>query len=110
MASTHINDGAAQYYDYALSYLLLFQFHDHIANQILHQNPHSTDYYADKDVGEFRAGVMRPGASVDWRQMLQETIGGEMSAQAMLSYFEPLMAFLKKANQGRKGTLPEIVL
>ena len=28
---THINDDPAQYYDYALSYALLFQLHDHIA-------------------------------------------------------------------------------
>ena len=109
-SKTHINDDAAQYYDYALSYVLLFQFHDHIANKILQQNPHNTNYYADKDVGEFLAGVMYPGASADWRQLLQETIGEEMSAQAMLNYFEPLMAFLKKANQGRKYTLAEAAL
>jgi peptidyl-dipeptidase A len=104
---THINDDAAQYYDYALSYVLLFQLHDHIANKILKQNPHATNYYGSKDVGNFIREIMRPGASVDWRVLLKEKTGDELSAKAMLSYFAPLMAYLKQVNQGRKYALPE---
>jgi peptidyl-dipeptidase A len=36
-SKTHINNDAAQYYDYAISYVLLFQFHDYIATKILNQ-------------------------------------------------------------------------
>jgi peptidyl-dipeptidase A len=36
---THINDDPAGYYDYALSFVLLFQLHDHIATEILHEEP-----------------------------------------------------------------------
>jgi peptidyl-dipeptidase A len=31
-----------------------------------------------------------------------------LSAKAMVRYFEPLMAYLKKENAGRKYTLPEL--
>jgi peptidyl-dipeptidase A len=107
-SKTHITDDAAQYYDYAISYVLLFQFHDHIARNILKQDPHATNYYGSKEVGDFLAKIMRPGASGDWRQMLRETTGEEMSARAMLAYFEPLMEYLKKANEGRTHTLGDI--
>jgi len=107
-SKTHITDDAAQYYDYAISYVLLFQFHDHIARNILKQDPHATNYYGSKEVGDFLAKIMRPGASGDWRQMLRETTGEEMSARAMLAYFQPLMEYLKKANEGRTYTLGDI--
>ena len=40
---THINNDAAQYYDYSISNVLLFMFHDHIAKNILKQDPHATN-------------------------------------------------------------------
>ncbi len=104
---THINDDAAQYYDYALSYVLLFQLHDHIARNILKQNPHATNYYGSRAVGEFLRDIMRPGSSKDWRMVLKEKTGEDLSARAMLRYFAPLMEHLKKENAGRKHTLPE---
>ena len=107
-SKTHISDDAAQYYDYALSYVLLFQFHDHIARNILHQDPHSTNYYGSKEVGDFLSTVMRPGGSRDWRKSMREALGEDMSAAAMLRYFEPLMTWLKEQNKGRTYTLPEV--
>jgi peptidyl-dipeptidase A len=107
-SKTHINDDAAQYYDYALSYVILFQLHDHIATKILHQDVHATNYYASKAVGDFLRDIMRPGASRDWREVLREKTGEDLSARAMLKYFEPLMAYLQEANKGRKHTLGEI--
>jgi peptidyl-dipeptidase A len=104
---THINDDAAQYYDYALSYVLLFQLHDYIAKNILKQDPHNTNYFNNKQVGEFIAKIMRPGASKDWRVVLKDATGGELSAKAMVDYFQPLMNYLKEVNKGRKYTLPE---
>lgn len=107
-SKTHINDDAAQYYDYALSYVILFQLHDHIATKILHQNVHATNYYGNKEVGDFLRDLMRPGASRDWREVLREKTGEDLSARAMLKYFEPLKAYLQEANKGRKHTLGEI--
>ncbi|MGH7493355.1 MAG: M2 family metallopeptidase [bacterium] len=105
---THINDDAAQYYDYALSYILLYQLHDHIATKILHQDPHATNYYGNTEVGNFLREILRPGSSRDWRELLREKTGEDLSANAMLRYFEPLTDYLKKANAGREHSLGEI--
>ena len=104
---THINDDAAQYYDYAISYVLLFQFHNYIANEILKQDPHATNYYGSKEVGKWMHDLLSPGATVDWRVLLKESTGSEMTARPLVDYFEPLMNWLKEQNKGRKYTLPE---
>jgi len=104
---THINDDAAQYYDYAISYVLLFQFHNYIAAKILKQDPYSTNYYGSKEVGKWMYDVLSPGATVDWRELLKKSTGSEMSAKPLVDYFAPLMEWLKEQNKGRKYTLPE---
>jgi peptidyl-dipeptidase A len=104
---THINDDAGQYYDYAISNVLLFQFHNYIATKILKQDPYATNYYGSKEVGKWMYDVLSPGATVDWRELLKESIGSEMTAKPMVDYFAPLMDWLKKQNKGRKYTLPK---
>jgi peptidyl-dipeptidase A len=105
---THIIDDAGQYYDYAMSYVLLFQMHDYIANQILKQDPHATNYYGSKEVGTFLRKILAPGATRDWRELTREATGTDLSAQAMLRYFEPLTVYLQEQNKGRTYTLPEL--
>jgi peptidyl-dipeptidase A len=107
-SKTHISNDAAQYYDYAISYVLLFQLHNHVAKKILEQDPRATNYYGNKAVGQFLDDLMRPGASRDWRKVLRETTGEELNAKAMLEYFEPLTAYLKELNRGREHTLPSL--
>lgn len=104
---THINNDAAQYYDYSLSYIILQQLHAHIANKILHQNPHATNYFGHKEVGDFIKGILKSGSSKDWRQVMKDNLGQEISAKPMLDYYKPLMAWLKEQNKGRSYTLPE---
>jgi peptidyl-dipeptidase A len=106
-SKTHIINDAAQYYDYALSYLILFQLHNHIAKDILNQDRHATNYYGNKEVGAFLKDLLEPGATKDWRKLIKETTGGPISAKPMLEYFEPLMSWLKEQNKGREYTLPE---
>lgn len=106
-SKTHINNDAAQYYDYAMSNILLFQFHDHIANKILKQDPHATNYYGNKEIGKFLESLMVGGATVDWREDLKEKLGEGMSAKAMANYFAPLMTYLKEVNKDRIHSLPE---
>ncbi len=108
-SKTHINNDAAQYYDYALSFLFIFQVHEHIAKEILHQDPHSTNYYGSKEVGTFLRNIMSPGASKDWREVFKANTGEDLSAKAMVNYFMPLMDYLKKENAGRKYTLAETI-
>lgn len=102
---THINDDPAGYYDYALSFVLLFQLHDTIARRILREDPRDTCYFGDRRVGEFLAGLMKPGASADWRELLREATGSDLSAKPMLEYFEPLRRWLVERNAGRTHTL-----
>ncbi len=106
-SKTHINNDAAQYYDYALSFALLFQLHDHIATNILEQDPRATNYYGNKDIGQFLHEILSVGATKDWRELLKETTGEGINAKAMLNYFSPLMEYLQAQNEGRAHTLPE---
>lgn len=105
-SKTHINNDAAQYYDYALANVLLFQFHMHIAKNILHQDPHQTNYFGSKETGDFLNSLMLPGATVDWKENLEENLGEGISAKAILEYFDPLMNWLQEQNKGRVYTLP----
>lgn len=95
---THIIDDAAQYYDYALAYLIKYQLHDYIARQILQQDPHQCNYYGNEEVGEWLMEILRLGATRDWRDVLREKTGEQISSRAMLDYFDPLRAFLEKEN------------
>ena len=104
---THITDDPAQYYDYALSTALLVQLHLHIARDILHQDPHDTDYYGSKATGDFLRTLMKSGARRPWRDVLREPTGRPLDAQAMVEYFAPLYEWLKVQNRGRTATLPD---
>lgn len=108
LTKTHINDDAGQYYDYALSFAILFQLHNHIARTILGQDPRDTDYFGNRNVGQFLNALMAPGSSRPWRDVLRETTGQELDAQAMMDYFAPLYEWLREQNRGRTHTLPEM--
>ncbi len=106
-SKTHINNDAAQYYDYALSYVILFQLHQYISENILHQPATATNYFGNKDIGKFLNEMMKVGATKDWQEVMKEATGQEMNATAMVRYFDPLMSWLKEQNKGRKYTMPE---
>ncbi len=102
-SKTHINNDPGQYYDYALSCVLKYQLHNYIARKILKQDPRNCNYYGDKKVGDFLKSIMRPGSSKDWRKVLKEKTGEDLSARAMLEYYQPLIDYLKKENEGRQN-------
>ena len=106
-SKTHINNDAAQYYDYALSYAILFQLHNHVATNILKQDPRATNYYGSREIGDFMKQILSKGNTVDWRELMMDTTVEEINAKAMISYLEPLVDYLKRENQGRIHTLPE---
>ena len=106
-SKTHINNDPAQYYDYAISYVLLQQLHAHIATEILGQNPHDTNYWGSQETGAFLDGILALGSTQDWRQVMQDHLGQELSATALVSYFEPLGDWLETQNEGRVHSLPE---
>jgi peptidyl-dipeptidase A len=99
---THINDTPAYYYNYAFATVFKFQLHDYIAHNILHQPPQSCNYAGNKEVGRFLDNIMRKGATEDWRKVLKDATGEDISTRAMLDYFKPLMAWLEQQNKGRQ--------
>ncbi len=103
---THINDDPGQYYDYALANVLVYQLHDHICRNLLHEDPHACNYYERREVGDFLRAIMAPGATRDWREVLREHTGRDLTAEPMLEYYAPLMAFLEQENRGRDCTWP----
>jgi peptidyl-dipeptidase A len=99
---THINDTPCYYFAYAISTVFKFQLHDHIARQILHQDPRACSYAGNQQVGDFLRGIMQQGATRDWRVVLKEATGEDLSTRAMVEYFQPLMTWLQKQNKGRR--------
>lgn len=101
---THIIDDPAGYYDYAIATVLKYQLHEHIARKILKQDPHACNYAGNKEVGTFLRGILEQGATRDWRVVLKEATGEDLSTRAMVAYFAPLKAWLDKENaKGSKG-------
>jgi peptidyl-dipeptidase A len=98
---THINDNPCYYYSYAIATVLKFQLHNHIARKILHQPPQSCNYAGNKQIGDFLRSIMEKGATEDWRQVLREATGEDLSTRAMVEYFQPLMAWVQEQNKGR---------
>ena len=99
---THVNDAPAYYYNYAVATVLKFQLHDYIARKILHQPPQSCNYAGNKEVGKWLYGILEKGGTEDWRKVLKEATGEDLSTRAMVDYFQPLMAWLEEQNKGRK--------
>jgi peptidyl-dipeptidase A len=99
---THINDDPAQYYDYALAFLIKYQLHNYIAKNILHQDPHNCNYFGNKEVGAWLWDLLKLGGTKDWRKVIKEKTGEEISSKAMLEYFKPVMEYLQKQNAGRE--------
>lgn len=95
---THINDDPAQYYDYALATVIKFQLHEHIATKILKQDVRDANYRGSEAAGEFLRGILAVGRTRDWRELLREATGEDLSARAMLAYYQPLLDWLKQQN------------
>ncbi|MBK9385271.1 MAG: M2 family metallopeptidase [Planctomycetes bacterium] len=102
---THLNDDAAQYYDYALATALKFQLHSAICERVLRCELHAANYAGQRAVGDFLRELLTPGATVDAPELLQRLTGSKLEARAMRAYFAPLEAHLRERNAGRAHTL-----
>jgi peptidyl-dipeptidase A len=99
---THINDDPAGYYDYTLAFLIKYQLHNYIAKNILKQDPHNCNYYGNKEVGKWLWDLLKLGATKDWRLVIKEKTGEQISPKAMLEYFKPVFEYLQKENAERE--------
>ncbi|HVT72883.1 MAG TPA: M2 family metallopeptidase [Lacunisphaera sp.] len=98
---THIDDTPCYYYSYAIAQVFKYQLNDYIAKHILHQPPQACNYADNKEVGEFFRKIMEQGKTRDWRTILKEATGEELSTRAMVDYYAPLMQWLQEQNKGR---------
>ncbi len=99
---THIDDTPCYYYSYAVATVLKFQLHDYIARNILHQPPQACNYAGNKEVGAWLKSILETGGTEDWRKLLREKTGEDLSTRAMLDYFKPLQSWLEDQNKGRQ--------
>ena len=98
---THINDTPCYYPNYSFATVFRFQLHDYIARKILHQPPQHCNYAGNPEVGAFLKRFMEKGATEDWRKVLRDATGEDISTRAMADYFAPLQAWLETQNKGR---------
>lgn len=101
---THVIDDPAQYYDFALSEVILHQLHRYICREILRQDVRAANYHGSRQTGDYLESILRLGATRDWAQVMREATGEELSSAALLEYFAPLQAWLEQENAGRDVT------
>lgn len=95
--------GNTPYTRYFLARLLQFQFYKAACDQAGWTGPlHRCSFYGNKQVGEKLNAMLAMGASKPWPDALEAFTGTrEMSGDAMVAYFQPLMTWLKEQNKGR---------
>ncbi|MGB5724041.1 MAG: M2 family metallopeptidase [Parasphingorhabdus sp.] len=101
-AKYHI-PGNTPYSRYFLARILQFQFYKAACDAAGWKGPlHRCSFYGNKQVGAKLNAMLEMGASKPWPDALQAFTGKrEMDGKAMISYFAPLMDWLKKENQGK---------
>lgn len=96
--------GNTPYTRYFLARLLQFQFYQAACKQAGWTGPlHRCSFYGDKQVGQKLNAMLEMGASKPWPDALEKFTGSrEMSGDAMVAYFKPLMTWLQQQNKGQK--------
>ncbi|XP_050620903.1 angiotensin-converting enzyme isoform X5 [Macaca thibetana thibetana] len=89
------------YIRYFISFIIQFQFHEALCQAAGHTGPlHKCDIYQSKEAGQRLAMAMKLGFSRPWPEAMQLITGQpNMSASAMLSYFKPLLDWLRTENE-----------
>jgi len=101
-AKYHI-PGNTPYSRYFLARILQFQFYKAACDEAGWKGPlHRCSFYGNKEVGAKLNAMLEMGASKPWPDALEAFTGTrEMDGSAMISYFAPLMDWLKKENTGK---------
>ncbi|MEB3414721.1 M2 family metallopeptidase [Alteriqipengyuania sp. WL0013] len=100
-AKYHI-PGNTPYARYFLAHILQFQFFKAACEQAGWEGPlHRCSFYGNEEVGRNLNAMLEMGASKPWPDALEAFTGTrEMSGEAMVEYFAPLMAWLEEQNEG----------
>ncbi|WP_339824448.1 M2 family metallopeptidase [uncultured Parasphingorhabdus sp.] len=101
-AKYHI-PGNTPYSRYFLARILQFQFYKAACDAAGWKGPlHRCSFYGNKKVGAKLNAMLEMGASKPWPDALEAFTGTrEMDGKAMISYFAPLMDWLKEENKGK---------
>ena len=101
-AKYHI-PGNTPYSRYFLARILQFQFYKAACDAAGWKGPlHRCSFYGNKEVGAKLNAMLEMGASKPWPDALEAFTGTrEMDGSAMISYFAPLMDWLKEENKGK---------
>lgn len=99
-AKYHI-PGNTPYARYFLALVLQFQFYQAACDMAGWEGPlHRCSFYGNKEVGERLNAMLAMGASKPWPEALEAFTGTrEISGEAIVEYFEPLLAWLKEQNK-----------
>ena len=102
-AKYHI-PGNVSYTRYFLARLLQFQFYKAACDISGWKGPlHRCSFYGNKEVGRRLNAMLEMGASRPWPEALEAFTGSrEMSGEAMIEYFRPLIGWLEQQNRGRQ--------
>lgn len=94
--------GNVPYMRYFLAQVLEFQFYRALCHAAQYSGPlYRCSYYGSKEAGQGLAAMLQMGASRPWPDALQALTGQrEIDATALLDYFQPLMVWLERENQG----------
>lgn len=98
---------SSKYISYFISHLLEFQLFRSMCIEAGEYHPvnsdkplHECDFYESEEAGERLAKGLRLGASKHWSEALKlMTNESQISASALLEYFNPLYEFLKEDNK-----------
>jgi peptidyl-dipeptidase A len=96
------------YTRYFLARILQFQFHQALCEAADHDGPlYTCSIHGSEAAGERLMKMLAMGASQPWPEALEAIAGTrEMDGTALVEYFEPLLAWLEEANEGRSCGWP----
>ncbi|MEM9500841.1 MAG: M2 family metallopeptidase, partial [Pseudomonadota bacterium] len=102
-AKYHI-PGNVPYTRYFLARILQFQFFKAACDTAGWEGPlHRCSIYGNEEVGENLNAMLAMGASKPWPDALEAFTGErQMSGEAMVDYFAPLMDWLEEQNEGHE--------
>jgi len=102
-AKYHI-PASVPYTRYFLARILQFQFYKAACDQTGWKGPlHRCSFYGNKEVGRRLNAMLEMGASRPWPDALEAFTGSrEISGQAMIEYFRPLIGWLEQQNRGKQ--------
>ncbi|XP_060637297.2 angiotensin-converting enzyme isoform X1 [Anolis sagrei] len=95
------------YVRYFVSFVIQFQFHQALCKAAGHTGPlHKCDIYNSQAAGKILGDALKLGFSKPWPEVMQLITGQpNMSADALLTYFQPLTDWLINENLKNQETL-----